>query len=108
LLLRSGSAFAPYSSLESVIENSKEGYYLALRQTQKTIRSAEPDWQPWTKGACYGQPQVKKVDEVMRPPRVIGTEAYPGFSQHKRARPAQSPVRAAIHITRYSPLQTTE
>jgi len=37
----------PYSSLESVIENSKEGYYLALRQTQRTIRSEKPNWQPW-------------------------------------------------------------
>src|SRR5690606_38155052 len=35
------------SSLESVIENSKEGYYLALRQTQRTIRSSKPNWQPW-------------------------------------------------------------
>jgi Fic family protein len=48
LLLRSGYSYVPYSSLESVIETSKEGYYLALRQTQKTIRNAQPDWQPWT------------------------------------------------------------
>jgi Fic family protein len=47
LLLRAGYAYAPYSSLESVIEQSKEGYYLALRQTQGTIRTDAPDWQPW-------------------------------------------------------------
>lgn len=47
LLLQGGYAYAPYSSLESVIENSKEGYYLALRQTQGTIRSDTPNWQPW-------------------------------------------------------------
>jgi Fic family protein len=47
LLLRAGYAYVPYSSLESVIEESKEGYYLALRQTQGTIRSESPDWQPW-------------------------------------------------------------
>ena len=47
LLLQSGYAYVPYSSLESVIENSKEAYYLALRQTQGTIRSDAPDWQPW-------------------------------------------------------------
>lgn len=47
LLLRTGYAYVPYSSLESVIEMSKEGYYLALRQTQGTIRSEQPDWQPW-------------------------------------------------------------
>jgi Uncharacterized conserved protein len=47
LLLRAGYAYMPYSSLESVIEQSKEAYYLALRRTQGTIRSKQPDWQPW-------------------------------------------------------------
>lgn len=47
LLLKAGYAYVPYSSLESVIEQSKEAYYLALRQTQGTIRSDNPDWQPW-------------------------------------------------------------
>ncbi|MDP6952127.1 MAG: Fic family protein, partial [Alphaproteobacteria bacterium] len=47
LLLRAGYAYVPYSSLESVIEHSKEDYYRALRQTQGTIRSKAPDWQPW-------------------------------------------------------------
>ena len=47
LLLQAGYAYVPYSSLESVIEQSKEGYYLALRQTQGTIRSDAPDWHPW-------------------------------------------------------------
>ena len=47
LLLQAGYTYAPYSSLESVIENSKEGYYLALRQTQGTIRTDEPNWQSW-------------------------------------------------------------
>ncbi len=47
MLLRAGYAYVPYSSLESIIEQSKEGYYLALRQTQATIRGGTPDWQPW-------------------------------------------------------------
>jgi len=47
LLLRAGYEYAPYSSLESVIEQSKEEYYLALRKTQVTIRTDTPDWQPW-------------------------------------------------------------
>jgi Fic family protein len=47
LLLKAGYSYVPFSSLESVIESSKEGYYLALRQTQSTIRSDDPDWQPW-------------------------------------------------------------
>ena len=47
LLLQAGYVYVPYSSLESVIEHSKEAYYLALRQTQGTIRTAAPNWQPW-------------------------------------------------------------
>jgi Fic family protein len=47
LLLSAGYAYVPYSSLEAVIENSKEGYYLGLRQTQGTLRSGNPNWQPW-------------------------------------------------------------
>ena len=47
LLLHAGYAFVPYSSLEGVVEQNKEAYYLALRQTQGTIRTDAPDWQPW-------------------------------------------------------------
>lgn len=47
LLLRAGYAYVPYSSLESVIEQSKDDYYLALRQTQGTINTDTPDWHPW-------------------------------------------------------------
>lgn len=47
LLIQAGYAYVPYSSLESVIEVNKEAYYLALRQTQGTIRTQLPDWQPW-------------------------------------------------------------
>jgi len=47
LLMQAGYAYVPYSSLEAVIEQNKEAYYLALRQTQGTIRSDTPDWQPW-------------------------------------------------------------
>jgi Fic family protein len=47
LLLKAGYAYVPYSSLESVIEQSKEAYYVALRLTQGKIRTQTPDWQPW-------------------------------------------------------------
>lgn len=38
LLLKSGYLYVPYSSMESIIEASKEGYYRALRQTQKSFK----------------------------------------------------------------------
>jgi Fic family protein len=47
LLLRAGYAYVPYSSLESIIEQRKESYYISLRRTQGTIRTADPDWNPW-------------------------------------------------------------
>src|SRR2546429_3090954 len=47
LLLRAGYAYVPYSSLESIIEQSRDSYYLALRRTQVTIRTPERDWPPW-------------------------------------------------------------
>lgn len=47
LLLKEGYVYVPYSSLESIIENSKESYYLALRRTQGSLKSEEPDFGPW-------------------------------------------------------------
>ena len=47
LLLQAGYIYVPYSSLESVIEQSKDNYYLALRQTQQSIHTETPNWQPW-------------------------------------------------------------
>ena len=41
LLLRSGYAYVPYSSLERVIEENKDLYYLALRRAQGTLDATE-------------------------------------------------------------------
>jgi len=73
LLLQAGYAYVPYSSLESVVENSKEGYYLALRQTQKTIRTDKPDWQPWLVFFMRALQQQKRrlADKVEREERAL-------------------------------------
>ena len=47
LLLRAGYLYVPYSSMEAVIERSKDAYYLALRRTQGTLKKEAPDWMPW-------------------------------------------------------------
>lgn len=47
MLLRASYAHVPYSSLESIIEASKESYYRALRRTQTTLNSEKPDWEAW-------------------------------------------------------------
>ena len=47
LLLKKGYAYVPYSSVESIIEASKEGYYRALRRTQKGIWGRKANYEPW-------------------------------------------------------------
>ncbi len=47
LLLRAGYEYVPYSSLESVIEDNKELYYKALRQTQATLKEDKTIWEKW-------------------------------------------------------------
>lgn len=48
LLLRAGYEYVPYSSLESIIEDNKELYYKALRQTQTSLRTDKADWEKWS------------------------------------------------------------
>ena len=47
LLLKSNYSYAPYVSLERIIEENKSDYYQALRSTQITLRSEVPDFLPW-------------------------------------------------------------
>ncbi len=47
LLIQAGYSYVPYGSIESIVEENKERYYLALRETQATIRTESPDWQAW-------------------------------------------------------------
>lgn len=47
LLLQKGYSYVPYSSIESIIEKSKDNYYRALRETQKTIFKDNIDYEPW-------------------------------------------------------------
>ena len=47
LLLKSGYLYVPYSSLETVIEDNKKNYYLSLRQTQQSLKTESPNFEPW-------------------------------------------------------------
>jgi Fic family protein len=80
LLLRSGYAYVPYSSLESVIEANKEAYYVALRQTQATIRSNAPDWQPWLLFFLRSlAEQVRRLEKKIEREHIV-LAALPGLS----------------------------
>lgn len=72
LLLRTGYLYVPYSSLESVIEHNKEGYYLALRQTQGTIRTDDPKWHPWILFFLRAlQQQVKRLAAKVEKEKIL-------------------------------------
>lgn len=72
LLLRAGYAYVPYGSLESIIEQSKEKYYLALRQTQGTIRTKTPDWNPWVLFFLKAlQRQVQNLNEKVEREKLL-------------------------------------
>jgi Fic family protein len=80
LLLQAGYAYVPYSSLESVIEQNKEAYYLALRQTQTTIRSESPNWQPWLIFFLHSLvKQVQRLEKKIERERIV-LAAWPALS----------------------------
>ena len=57
----------PYASMESVIENNKDAYYRALRNTQKTIWSDKVDYEPWlTFFVTSLQKQKRSLEEKIR------------------------------------------
>lgn len=47
LLLKTGFDFVPYVSHEKFIEDNKDAYYLALNQSQKDLKTDEPNIVPW-------------------------------------------------------------
>lgn len=47
LLLKAGYSYIPYTSLETIIEESKEAYYRSLHQTQVSFKKEYPDYAPW-------------------------------------------------------------
>lgn len=47
LLLQAGYEYAPYVSLEEIIEDKKDEYYASLRQTQKNHKTDNENIGPW-------------------------------------------------------------
>ncbi len=73
MLLRAGYGHVPYSSLESIIEASKEGYYRALRRTQTTLTTRKPDWEAWL--MFFLRSLVKQKDALARKIAIEDTQA---------------------------------
>lgn len=47
LMLQAGYSFMQYVSHEKIIEEQKQGYYMALRKSQKTFRTRNETIEPW-------------------------------------------------------------
>ena len=73
MLLRAGYGHVPFSSLESIIEASKEGYYRALRRTQTTLASKKPDWEAWL--IFFLRSLVKQKDALAKKIAIEDTQA---------------------------------
>lgn len=72
LLLQAGYAYVPYSSLESVIEQNKGSYYIALRQTQIAIRTETQNWEPWLLFFLRSlHSQVKRLEKKVEHEKII-------------------------------------
>ncbi len=81
LLLQHGYAFAPYVSLEKLIEDHKADYYMALRKSQKAMRGKKPDIVPWLEfflSVVYMQAQLaiellsaENIDKPLSPKQMV-------------------------------------
>ena len=90
-LLRAGYRYVPYSSLERVIEDSKDEYYLALRRAQATLDSDESqlmDWITFFVRALHRQKEVleRKIEKerIMAPLAPLSEKLLAIIAEHGR------------------------
>lgn len=102
LLLRHGYRYVPYSSLERIVEGSKDEYYIALRRAQATLGRDESqlvDWLTFFVRALLRQKAVleQKIErERLMAPLAPLSEKLLGLArEHGRVT-----VREAVAITR--------
>jgi hypothetical protein len=61
--------------MESVIEQNKDSYYLALRRTQQTIRKEEQNWEAWL--LFFLKTMVKQKDNLATKVKETGAACIP-------------------------------
>jgi len=80
LLLRCGYGYAPYASLERIVEESKDGYYRALRASQRGIRTGEENLDEWVLFFLRAlESQVRVLNSKIEQERVL--ETLPALSE---------------------------
>ena len=93
LLMRSGYSYVPFSSLERIVEENKDRYYLSLRRAQSTLytnNSKLNDWLLFLLGCL--RKQISMLDSKVKTERMIAElpplsqEIMMIVRQHGRAR----------------------
>lgn len=82
LLLKAGYSYIPYSSMESIIENNKDSYYLSLRRTQATLEDGNIDWVPWLR--FYLNALKSQKDHLNVKIEAQSSETYKGLSRESK------------------------
>lgn len=90
LLLKTGYAYAPYVSLDEIIEETKAEYYLSLRATQKKHKTDNEDitlWLEYLLSALIKQAEkARKLMESEQPEKLLSekqTQIYQLFNNGK-------------------------
>ncbi len=101
LLLRAGYNYVPYSSLERIVEDSKDEYYQALRRAQATLDQDESqliDWLTFFVRALHRQKEVLdrkvKQEKLMAPLAPLSEKLLGIVREHGRVT-----VREAAAVT---------
>lgn len=104
LLLKNGYLYVPYCSLERIVEESKEDYYIALRRAQATIDEDEShlvDWLLFFVRSLHRQKEIleQKIERerLMAPLAPLSEKILAIATEHGRVT-----VRAAEAVTRAS------
>jgi Fic family protein len=102
LLMRSGYKYVPYSSLERIVEDSKDEYYLTLRRAQATLDEDESglmDWITFFVRTLSRQKEVleRKIEQerLMAPLAPLSEKLLAIVTEHDRVT-----VREAAALTR--------
>ena len=87
LLLRTGYSYVPYSSLERIVEDSKDQYYTALRRAQATLDGDESqliDWLTFFIRCLVRQKEVleRKIERERLIPTVREAAVLTGASRN--------------------------
>jgi Fic family protein len=89
MLLREGYHYVPYCSLESIVEENKDRYYLGLRKTQASFKTGRHELADWLR---YFLNALKKQKDILQD----------RIKQEKNLSTAELPAlsRTILHIVR--------